>query len=189
MKLEFSAQIFEKSSNIKFHENVSSGSGRTYRRTDMTKLIVDFRNFANAPKTWRNFQVFRKTPVPKIATLDMRDAWMNTQFRFVHFVLARALRLWFLVDIAIGTKFEFPTARVDEDSIIPGGYGVSIGKWLPKFWRNISPSNSRSSSHAWFILLGMFTLKKGTTIFRNADKYLPVCREWHIGVQLGFHIL
>ena len=25
---------------------------RTDRRTDMTKLIVDFRNFANAPKNW-----------------------------------------------------------------------------------------------------------------------------------------
>ena len=49
MKLEFSRQIFEKSSNIKFHENPSSGSrvvpcGRTY----MTKLIVAFRNFASA---------------------------------------------------------------------------------------------------------------------------------------------
>jgi len=38
MKLEFSRQIFEKYSNIKFHENSSSGSrvvprGRTDRRT------------------------------------------------------------------------------------------------------------------------------------------------------------
>jgi len=37
--LEFSGQIFEKSSNIKLHENPSSGSrvvacGRTYRQTD-----------------------------------------------------------------------------------------------------------------------------------------------------------
>jgi len=55
MKLEFSRQIFEKSSNIKFHENLSSGSrvvpcGRTDRRTDMAKLIVAFRNFAKAPR-------------------------------------------------------------------------------------------------------------------------------------------
>jgi hypothetical protein len=39
MKLEFSGQIFEKSSNIKFHENPSSGSrvvpcGQTDGRTD-----------------------------------------------------------------------------------------------------------------------------------------------------------
>jgi len=39
MKLEFPQQIFEKYSNIKFHENPSSGNrvvpyGRTDRRTD-----------------------------------------------------------------------------------------------------------------------------------------------------------
>jgi len=55
MKLEFSRQIFEKSSSIKFHGNPSNGSrvvpcGRTDGRTDMTTLIVGFRNFANAPK-------------------------------------------------------------------------------------------------------------------------------------------
>jgi len=54
MKLEFSRQIFEKYSNIKFHENRSRGSGdvnmRTDRRPDMTKLIVALGKFANAPK-------------------------------------------------------------------------------------------------------------------------------------------
>ena len=58
MKLELSQQSFEKRSNIKFHQNPSHGSrgvpcGHTNRqkdgRTDMTKLIVAFRNFANAP--------------------------------------------------------------------------------------------------------------------------------------------
>ena len=53
-KREFSWQIFEESSNIKFRENPSSGSRHvlywgTDRRTDMTKLIVAFRYFANAP--------------------------------------------------------------------------------------------------------------------------------------------
>ena len=60
MKLEFSRQIFEKSLNIKFHENSASGElrcsmrtdGRTDRQTDMTKLIVAFRNFANATTTY-----------------------------------------------------------------------------------------------------------------------------------------
>ena len=59
MKLEFSRQIFEKYSNIKFHENPSIWDlrcsilrdRRTDGRTDMTKLVVPFRNFANAPKT------------------------------------------------------------------------------------------------------------------------------------------
>ena len=52
MKIEFSRQIFEKFSNIKFHENPSSGS-RAFvpcGRTNMTELIVAFCNSANAPK-------------------------------------------------------------------------------------------------------------------------------------------
>jgi hypothetical protein len=49
MKLEFSRQIFEKSPNIKFHENPSSGSRVVpCGLTDM-KLTVPSRNFANAP--------------------------------------------------------------------------------------------------------------------------------------------
>jgi hypothetical protein len=52
MKREFSRQIFEKSSNIKFHENPSSGSrvvpcGRTDRYDEAN---VAHRNFVNAPK-------------------------------------------------------------------------------------------------------------------------------------------
>jgi hypothetical protein len=55
MKLTFSQQIFEKYSNIKFHENPSCGSrvvpcGKMDGRTDLMKLIVAFRNFANALK-------------------------------------------------------------------------------------------------------------------------------------------
>jgi hypothetical protein len=48
----FSTEFFEKYSHIKLHENPSRESrvlcGRPDRRTDMTKLIVAFRNFANA---------------------------------------------------------------------------------------------------------------------------------------------
>jgi hypothetical protein len=55
MQLEFSGHIFEKYSNIKFHDNQSSGNRVVLWRwtdwqTDMTKPIVAFRNFANAPK-------------------------------------------------------------------------------------------------------------------------------------------
>jgi len=55
MKVEFSRQIFEKYSNTKLNENPSSGCrifpfGQTYRQTEMTKLIIGFRNFAKAPK-------------------------------------------------------------------------------------------------------------------------------------------
>jgi hypothetical protein len=61
MKLEFSRQIFEKYSNIKFHENLSTGSRvvprgqtdrQTERQTGMTELTVAFHNFAKAPKKY-----------------------------------------------------------------------------------------------------------------------------------------
>jgi hypothetical protein len=55
MKLEFFWQIFEKYSNIKFHENPSIGSRVVPGgQTDITKLIVTFRNAANAPKNKRS---------------------------------------------------------------------------------------------------------------------------------------
>jgi len=61
MKLEFSGQIFEKYSDIKFYEIPSSGSrvpcGQTGRRTDMTKLIVCFRNCANSPKNAQSLYI------------------------------------------------------------------------------------------------------------------------------------
>jgi hypothetical protein len=50
MKFEFSRQIFEKVSNIEFHQNPSSGSRVPCGQTDVTKLIVAFRSFANASK-------------------------------------------------------------------------------------------------------------------------------------------
>jgi hypothetical protein len=65
MKLEFSRQISEKYSNIKFHENPSSGSrvvqcGRTDGRAEnMMKLIVAFRNFVNAPKNLGTFYTLK----------------------------------------------------------------------------------------------------------------------------------
>jgi len=56
MKLIFSRQIFEKYSNIEFHESSSCGSqgvpcktkeGQTGGQTSMTKLIVAIWNFVN----------------------------------------------------------------------------------------------------------------------------------------------
>ena len=53
MKTEFSWQIFDKYTNIKFHENPFSGSWVVPRRhVDRTKLTVTFRNFVNAPKIY-----------------------------------------------------------------------------------------------------------------------------------------
>jgi hypothetical protein len=55
IKIGLSQQIFEQYSDTKFNLNPSSGSRvipyvQMGGRTDMTKLIVAFRNFANAPK-------------------------------------------------------------------------------------------------------------------------------------------
>ena len=54
MRLEFSQHVLEKRPNIKFHENLSSGSQAItcgqMGQPDMTRLIDAFRNFQNAPK-------------------------------------------------------------------------------------------------------------------------------------------
>jgi hypothetical protein len=52
MKIDLSRQIFEKCLKMKFNENPSIGSPIVPSgRTDMTKLIVAFRNFVDAPKS------------------------------------------------------------------------------------------------------------------------------------------
>jgi len=69
MKLEFSLHIFENNTQISnfmkirheeaeffFHADGST-VGQTDRRTGMTKRIVAFRNFANAPKTFYNWRL------------------------------------------------------------------------------------------------------------------------------------
>ena len=49
MKLEFSGQIFEKYTDISFHENTLSGNRVVPCEQTGTKLIVAFRNFAKGP--------------------------------------------------------------------------------------------------------------------------------------------
>jgi hypothetical protein len=58
IKLKLPRKIFEKSSNIEFHENVCSGIRVVpYGWTDVMKLIVTFRDFASTPNltaaVWR----------------------------------------------------------------------------------------------------------------------------------------
>ena len=57
MEIKFSRQIFENTQISNFTkirpvaEELFRADGRTDGRTDMTKLIAAFRNFAHAPKT------------------------------------------------------------------------------------------------------------------------------------------
>jgi hypothetical protein len=52
MKFEFSGQIFQKYSNLKFQENLAVDLFHEDWQTDMAKLIVTFFIFASAPKKW-----------------------------------------------------------------------------------------------------------------------------------------
>jgi hypothetical protein len=60
MKPQFSRQVFEKVLNIKFQLNSSSGepicSMQTDGRTNVSKLIVAFRNFGHSPKKTTDFR-------------------------------------------------------------------------------------------------------------------------------------
>ena len=69
----FSIYFRKKIPDINFHENSSSGSRvvpcrRTDRRTDMTKLIVAFRNVANAPTNGSTAHRGRRSRVSYIPT-------------------------------------------------------------------------------------------------------------------------
>jgi hypothetical protein len=60
MELELSRQIFEKYSDTKFHVNAPSGSNVVpCRRSDMTKLIIAFRNLRTRLETEQDYRSFR----------------------------------------------------------------------------------------------------------------------------------
>jgi len=64
MKLGFSRQIFQKSSSIKFHENPPSESRvRPWEPSDVRRLIVAFRQDANAPKKQQEWSQTYKSVV------------------------------------------------------------------------------------------------------------------------------
>jgi hypothetical protein len=81
MKLDFSRQIVEKYSNIKFHENPSFGSrvvpywrtdGETEKPTDVTKIIVAFHNSANTPKN----QVINLLDITQVNHQISKFSWL-----------------------------------------------------------------------------------------------------------------
>ena len=73
IKLEFPGHIFDRYYTIRFHDNLSNRSrvpcGRSDRQTDRTKLIVDFRRFANESKNRINSSVRPLTPSHKSTRL------------------------------------------------------------------------------------------------------------------------
>jgi hypothetical protein len=83
MKLEYSRPFFEKYPKTKFHENLSSVNrvvpsgqtdGRRDGRTDMTKLTIAFRNFANEPKNPLRFSGnIKEAPLHLYMTYDVGD--------------------------------------------------------------------------------------------------------------------
>jgi len=64
MKLEFSQQIFEKSSNMKFHENLSSGKTSCPKPMDRhNEANSHFCNFVNMPKNMMTWLVLHQLTV------------------------------------------------------------------------------------------------------------------------------
>jgi hypothetical protein len=86
MKPEFSRQIFENYSSIKFHENRSSGvrfvpCGQIY----VTNILVALRNFANAPKMTLQLHVrTSNTKFHAAGSLKNMDDFPLTSFKFTH---------------------------------------------------------------------------------------------------------
>ena len=113
-KLEFSQHTFGKRSHVKLHENPSNGRrvvpcGQMDGWTDITKPIVAFRNFVNAPKTgiprekvltifakycWRPLQLDalgkRPSRPPLVKTTFLRRCWVYSN---VPILLCRGLRI------------------------------------------------------------------------------------------------
>jgi hypothetical protein len=89
-KLEFSRLVFKKYSDIKFNKDLSSGSRvfscrRLGRQTDLTKLIVAFRNVVKASKNPKKqlFTYDKSGPVTfivfgRIEACSERCRWVPT---------------------------------------------------------------------------------------------------------------
>jgi hypothetical protein len=80
-KFRLFLQIFIKTPNIKFYESPFSASrtdtcGKTDGRTDTTKLIGAFREFAKAPK---NYSPYQTEPVEQSPTLRTNSRSVNQE--------------------------------------------------------------------------------------------------------------
>jgi hypothetical protein len=101
-KLECAQQIFEKYANIKFHENpVRSNRVVPCGRTDMTKLIVAFRNFAKAPKQ-RILASSRSSQYIRIPTNSVRRTKQKSTIKFSR------ISEWYTKLIRQKLRYSFP---------------------------------------------------------------------------------
>jgi len=89
--LEISLHNFEKYLNKKFYEKPSRRSqfvpyGRTDGRTDVTKVTVAFRNFANAPKNqsvnvvWGNIALYSEILAKHLDRVhELKEGYLNNK--------------------------------------------------------------------------------------------------------------
>jgi len=78
---------FSKKNTVKFHKNLSSGSGRTDGQANMKKLTVSFRNFVNAPpppkkKSCRSCSLYQKCIT---VFLHAASSFIGSHFLFKNF--------------------------------------------------------------------------------------------------------
>jgi len=87
MKLEYSRQIFNKFSNIKFHEihsvwdELFHVDRQTERPTDIKELIIILRNFANESKN--DFRYYNFVAILNSISLLISSNWPTFQHNFV----------------------------------------------------------------------------------------------------------
>jgi hypothetical protein len=81
MKLEFSQQIFEKYSTLRFHENPPRAEFHADGQADMVKLRVTFQDFANATNKVHN-HLFSLFDFP----FTISHASVYLQFQNIHFL-------------------------------------------------------------------------------------------------------
>jgi len=134
MKTELSRQVFEKYWNTNFYENTSSGSRvvRCRRRqTDMTKLRVAFRNFANAPKkSWSNVTELKHVYISCYVPIS----WMDTALSFLwrggtkNLVLSFMLTVLYNDPLWTKIKLTLRSFKVDfQSKLHPRGLNMHTG--------------------------------------------------------------
>ena len=96
MKLEFSRQIFEKSSNIKFHENLSSGS----------RVVPCGQTDGQPWRSWLSFFAILRTRL-KTPWSDWSSSLGTFTWLTLHwFEILRKCRIGFIFQCVVECKFE-----------------------------------------------------------------------------------